>query len=117
MKTEYLTPEFVSEIPSKFRPGKVYISIKYRAAVHLCPCGCGAEISTPLSKKYGWVMTYDGELLSLSPSVGNYAYPCKSHYFIKENRVVWVPEEKIEHSVQKKKRSFFKWLKTFRQDK
>ena len=31
---------------------------------------------------------YDGETVSLSPSIGNFQFPCKSHYWIRENRVI-----------------------------
>lgn len=113
MKMMLLTPEFVSEIPQKIQEGKIYVSPKYGAIVHLCPCGCGSEISTPLNRKHGWVMSYDGELLSLSPSVGNYSYPCQSHYFIRDNKVVWVPDHKEFKSREKRKKSLVDRIKSF----
>lgn len=114
MRTMTLNPEFVSEIPKKLDEGKIYISPQYGAIVHLCPCGCGSEISTPLNREYGWVMSYDGELLSLSPSVGNYSYPCQSHYFIKDNKVIWIPAHKESEpkKKQKKSNSLVHWIKS-----
>jgi hypothetical protein len=34
-------------------------------------------------------MTFDGDLVSLSPSIGNWQFPCRSHYWIRENAIVW----------------------------
>ena len=43
-----LVPEFCDEIPHELEHGKLYLAPQYRAAVHLCACGCGTKISTPL---------------------------------------------------------------------
>ena len=94
---EYITPEFVDEIPTEPEHGRLYLSCRYRAAIHLCACGCGAKISTPLHPT-GWRLSYDGESVSLSPSVGNWSEKCQSHYVIKDSRVLWagpLPREKI----------------------
>ena len=93
------TPVFVDEIPSAPEHGRLYLSCRYRAAVHLCACGCGAKISTPLHPT-GWQMTYNGESVSLRPSVGNWSEKCQSHYVIKNSRVLWaarLPRDKIRH--------------------
>lgn len=42
---------------------------------------------TPLSPA-DWRLTFDGTV-SISPSIGNWQYPCQSHYFIRSNEVVW----------------------------
>ena len=34
-------------------------------------------------------MYYNGKEISLTPSIGNYEFPCQSHYFIRHNRVEW----------------------------
>lgn len=86
-----ILPKFVDEMPEKICEGNLYISLCYNAVIHKCPCGCGELVSTPLDKKYGWIMQYDGDTVSLSPSVGNGVYKCKSHYFIRENQIVWLP--------------------------
>ena len=96
-KLDELTPEFVDEIPAVPEQGTLYVSCRYRAAVHLCACGCGAKISTPLHPT-GWRLLFDGESVSLSPSVGNWSETCQSHYVIKNNRVLWgdrLPRDKI----------------------
>lgn len=35
-------------------------------------------------------MTYDGQSITLRPSIGNYSIPCQSHYYITENKVEWL---------------------------
>lgn len=79
--------EFVELIPSEREEGKVYISIPYSTAVHNCLCGCGMKVVTPI-KPNKWTLTFDGESISLSPSIGNWSFPCRSHYWIRGNRVV-----------------------------
>ena len=83
-----LVPHFVDLIPTQISEGSIYISIKYQTVVHSCACGCGQEVVTPLSPAQ-WKLIYDGEKVSLSPSIGNWSFPCKSHYYIEQNKVVW----------------------------
>jgi hypothetical protein len=80
--------KFVEFIPSKIEENVLYISIEYDVAKHKCACGCGADIVTTLSPAR-WQLTYDGETVSLHPSIGNWNHDCKSHYFIKRDKVVW----------------------------
>ncbi|MGW1538684.1 DUF6527 family protein [Streptomyces sp. NPDC002309] len=68
--------------------GVLYISVLYRTCGHLCCCGCGQEVITPLSPAQ-WSVTYDGESVSLTPSIGNWSLPCQSHYWIRSGRVRW----------------------------
>jgi hypothetical protein len=35
------------------------------------------------------VHTYDGEAVSLYPSIGNWSFRCQSHYWIQDNQVRW----------------------------
>jgi hypothetical protein len=79
---------FVECIPEQLEEGVVYISLPYATIVHRCLCGCGNEVVTPLSPT-DWKVTFDGESISLNPSIGNWNFPCKSHYWIIRNRVVW----------------------------
>lgn len=82
-----VTHEFVEFIPPEREEGKLYISIPYSTIVHSCLCGCGMKVVTPI-KPHKWVLTYDGEHVSLHPSVGNWSFDCQSHYVIKESRVI-----------------------------
>jgi hypothetical protein len=83
--------EFVKYIPQHLDEGVLYLSMEFNTVNHLCACGCGLEVVTPLSPK-SWQVTYDGEAISLYPSIGNWQFPCKSHYWIIENEVVWADD-------------------------
>ncbi len=80
--------EFVDRFPTPLEPGVLYVSIPFCTAAHLCACGCGTKVVTPLSPA-AWIMTFDGDAISLTPSIGNGRIPCRSHYFIRGNRVLW----------------------------
>jgi hypothetical protein len=86
-----LRHEFVEVIPRERENGVLYVSIPFATAVHNCFCGCGTKVVTPISP-VGWQLIFDGEAVSLSPSVGNWAYPCRSHYFIRRDTVVWADD-------------------------
>lgn len=90
--------EFVLQIPDQLESDVLYISIEFDLAIHKCFCGCGQEVVTPLSPAE-WSLTYDGRSISLNPSIGNWNFPCKSHYWIRKGRVEWATrftDEKIE---------------------
>lgn len=87
-------------MPTGLKEGTLYISIRYRTAVHLCACGCGSKVVTPI-KPAKWKLAYDGEGVSLYPSIGNWQFPCRSHYWIRDNRVEWAGDwskKQIERS-------------------
>ncbi len=65
-----LTHEFVEYIPEHLKDGTVYVSIPFATAAHKCCCGCGKEVVTPLTPT-DWQLTFDGETISLEPSIGN----------------------------------------------
>ncbi|ODT21946.1 MAG: hypothetical protein ABS35_16015 [Kaistia sp. SCN 65-12] len=83
-----IRPEFVDFIPERLEPGVLYVSRRYSTASHLCCCGCGLEVVTPLSPAK-WRLLESNGAVSLNPSVGNWSFPCRSHYWIKGNRVQW----------------------------
>ena len=87
-RIDQLTTEFVEYIPERPALGVLYISRRYATAMHLCCCGCGCEVVTPLNPAK-WRLTDDGGNISLHPSVGNWSLPCQSHYWITRNRVRW----------------------------
>lgn len=82
-----LEHRFVQYLPETLEPGILYISLEYVTASHLCCCGCGEEVVTPLSP-VAWRMTFDGETISLWPSIGNWNLQCRSHYIIERGRIV-----------------------------
>lgn len=88
MKLMQITPKFVDFIPERLDEGMLYITLRFRTASHKCCCGCGAEVVTPLTPT-DWSLKQEGSMVSLKPSIGNWSYPCQSHYFIQRNRVVW----------------------------
>jgi len=83
-----LTHRFVEYIPDEIEDGVLYISIPFCTAIHKCVCGCGNEVVTPISRK-GWKLSFDGETVSLTPSIGSWNLACKSHYFITNNKIKW----------------------------
>jgi len=87
MKVERLEPRFVDEFPEPLDDGVLYVSLTYASAAHACACGCGREVITPLSPT-GWKLIFDG-LVSLQPSIGNWSFPCRSHYWVKRGRIEW----------------------------
>lgn len=90
MKTKAITPVFVESVPARLEEGVLYISEKYKTAIHKCCCGCGSEVVTPLNQA-GWKLHRSGNLVTLYPSIGNWSLPCKSHYWIRRNQVTCAP--------------------------
>ncbi|UDN21812.1 DUF6527 family protein [Aeromonas veronii] len=82
-----LEHRFVRNVPRELEPGILYISMDYATAVHSCCCGCGDRVVTPFTPT-DWRMTFDGESISLQPSVGNWNQKCRSHYIIQRGRVL-----------------------------
>lgn len=80
--------ERVDIIPNNIEPGVLYVSGRFATAIHLCPCGCGNEVVTPLGLGEWYLESLDG-IPSLTPSVGNWELPCESHYWIQKGRIVW----------------------------
>jgi len=87
MRHQALQHRFVRNVPRDLDPGVLYISTDYATAVHSCCCGCGERVVTPFTPT-DWRMTFDGETISLHPSVGNWNQKCRSHYVIQRNRVL-----------------------------
>lgn len=81
-------PQYVEYIPERLEPGVLYISKRFRTSAHLCCCGCGMKVVTPLNPAK-WSLTDHGGSISLLPSIGNWGYPCRSHYLIIRNQVRW----------------------------
>lgn len=84
--------EFTELIPENLEKDILYISEKYKACIHLCSCGCGETISTPITgshKERSWdLIKNQNNTISLYPSIGNWQYNCKSHYWIQNNQII-----------------------------
>lgn len=94
--------KFVDTIPNEIKRGSLYISLKYNTAIHKCACGCGEEVVTPLSPT-DWKLIYNGKSISLTPSIGNWSFKCQSHYWIKNNQVVWAGKMSKEEIIKGRK--------------
>lgn len=80
--------QHVQLMPQALRPGVLYVSKEFGTAHHLCACGCGSKIRTPLGPtEWGLVETLEGP--TLRPSIGNWQRPCRSHYSIWRGRIEW----------------------------
>lgn len=82
-----LVPIFTEYIPENLEEGNLYISDKYQTSIHLCCCGCGNQVVVTDQWK---ILVDDDKKVTISPSIGNWNFPCKSHYFICKNKVVWL---------------------------
>lgn len=99
---------FVETIPPypEMEKNILYVSMRFATLSHLCPCGCGRLVDVTLDPT-SRSLTYDGEYLTLRPSIG-LKYPCRSHYSIIRNTIVWhAPISKSEG----------RWYKYFWADK
>ena len=81
-----LEHRFVEHIPERLEPGILYVSMDYATSAHSCCCGCGEEVVAPFTPT-DWKMTFDGETVSLRPSIGNWTLKCRSHYVIEGGKV------------------------------
>ena len=103
MKTKTLKHSFVKFIPEALEDGVIYISTDYCTATHACMCGCGNKVVTPITP-LDWTLTFDGETVSLSPSIGNWSFACQSHYWIKRSRVEWAGQWSKEKIVTEREK-------------
>ena len=103
---------FVEFIPDELEDGILYISLQYCTAIHKCVCGCGNEVVTPISPT-DWHLTFDGKTISLHPSIGNWNFDCKSHYWITNSKVRFASKwgdyenKKSNKKNSRKKKPFF----------
>ncbi|WP_233619431.1 DUF6527 family protein [Citrobacter freundii] len=98
MRVRTLSHVFVDRFPELLKAGELYLAMEFSTAVHLCACGCGQKVFTPFSPT-DWQMLFDGETISLKPSIGNWAFPCRSHYWVRSSAIVWagdMTEEQIK---------------------
>lgn len=97
-RIETISVQHVDFIPKTPASGVLYVSTKYATATHLCCCGCGSKIVTPL-KPGGWRYSEALGKPTLLPSIGSWNLPCQSHYFIRNGAIAWARQwtkEQIE---------------------
>lgn len=91
IKIHEVTPVECEEIPEIIEPGKLYITMKYKVAVHLCACGCGGKTVTPISPGE-WSLSENDGKVTLRPSIGNWSGQSSyhAHYYITGNKIEWL---------------------------
>lgn len=82
------THRFVEVFPEELEEGVLYVSVEYGTSAHRCFCGCRCEVYSKFSPN-DWKMMFDGQSVSLSPSVGNWSFSCQSHYILDRGVVQW----------------------------
>lgn len=79
IKKVSVTTKDVETIPDHLEQNVIYISDKYKTAIHLCLCGCGHRAVTPFNM---WNITDIGKGVTFTPSILNTNCPNRSHYII-----------------------------------
>ena len=92
-----LTTMFVDQIPSERQHGSLYVSVLFRTSLHLCACGCGNEVWLPIRPDRHH-LSWDGDSITMCPSVGNWNFPCRSHYWIRNGRIEWAHDDLIDET-------------------
>lgn len=90
--------ERVRTMPAQLESGVLYVSEEFETAAHLCACGCGSKVRTPLGPAE-WRFTDDPAGPSLDPSIGNWQRPCKAHYWIEKGRIEWSAQWSTEQII------------------
>ena len=90
LRIRHIRPEYVAHLPEDLAEGVLYVCDEFKLAAHRCCCGCGEEVITPLNEAQ-WSVIRRGSEISLWPSVGNWNFACRSHYWIRANRVFEAP--------------------------
>jgi hypothetical protein len=92
MRITELKPEYVDLIPpvADMKEGVLYISRPFMTTSHLCACGCGNEVILPYGCRRFWILTERLSGVTIRPSVGSFNLPCKSHYYITDNKIEWL---------------------------
>jgi hypothetical protein len=93
MKSIEITPVYVcSYMPDDrlMKERHIYISLQYGVSIHWCLCGCKNKTVLPLHEENGWILTNNDGKISFNHSIGNYKFPCQSHYIINNNIATFV---------------------------
>lgn len=105
----------VHYIPKELQPGVLYVSQEFYTAAHLCACGCGSKIRTPLGPTE-WELEVTDSGPTLRPSVGNWQQSCQSHYWIFQGEIVWFDKWTSEqitegrHDEEERRRAYYNAL-------
>ncbi len=86
---------FSEDVPDKLKRYEIYIIGSkecYWQIVMLCPCGCKTVLHINLLNDYkpSWIYEMNSrQAITIHPSIHR-KVDCKSHFFIREGKVVWV---------------------------
>ncbi len=119
MKLYTIEHEFVEVIPDEIKEGVLYVSIPFATSMHKCACGCGEIVVLPI-RPTDWELIWDGDTVSIYPSIGNWSFPCQSHYYITKNKIIWMKKWSTSQIKAGRKRDILartKYFKKFRNDK
>ena len=99
-----LRPIFVDVLPDfdVIKDGELWISHKYRTVNLRCPCGCGNLTVLSLHPSR-WHVHFDGKSVSLDGTTGGSVWAnsgCGSHYFIRNNTVIWAKRIDPRHHAE-----------------
>ena len=81
--------EAVESIPRQLREGVVYHNQDFELAELLCACGCGHRVT--LLVPDGHQISSYCNIPTITPSILVADAPCRSHYFITDGEVQWLP--------------------------
>jgi Family of unknown function (DUF6527) len=93
-KIDHLELREVEYMPDELEHGILYHSDRFNTAIHLCACGCGNQVVTPLAEKVGhiplegskWGFQIDKNGPTLFGSIGNQNV-CGAHYNVRDGRI------------------------------
>jgi hypothetical protein len=86
--------ESMSQLPKRLK-SHLYIvgGAKPKWAILACPCRCGDRIDVNLmaTRQPSWQLSTNGGEVSLHPSLWMPKEKCGSHFWLRANRIDWVP--------------------------
>ena len=94
-KGKNINYKIVIDVPKKLKQRTIYLIANdgyIWQAVMLCPCGCDVKLYINFINEQSPYWSYsidENKNISLHPSI-NRKVECKSHFFIRRGRVLWV---------------------------
>ena len=96
--------EEVVSFPQPLSPGVLYWSPRFAVTAHKCACGCGNDVVLGLNPAQWQLMKHADGTASLSPSIDNSSFPCRSHYWIRHGKVDWCGQLTIDEAQEARAR-------------
>jgi len=83
----------MNDLPNRL-DGRIFVvgTGKPKWAVLECPCRCGERIDVNLmtSRRPHWTIAVSAKGATLAPSLWMPAEKCGSHFFVRNNHILWV---------------------------